>query len=96
MLRLSGHGEHDDAHYVTDTQKRSKTGADCIKVAEQYILDERLATAADLEKWRAHAVQQVEETVATVQREPAPDPDADNWCALATPRLADGFDSGCK
>jgi len=95
ILRLSGHGEHDDAHYVLDSLKRSKTGADCLKVTEQFILGEGLATAAELERWRAETVLQVEETVATVQREPAPDPDAEDWCALSTRRLGDVYDGGC-
>jgi pyruvate dehydrogenase E1 component alpha subunit/2-oxoisovalerate dehydrogenase E1 component alpha subunit len=96
ILRLGGHGEHDDGNYVLDSLKRSKTGADCLKLAEQLILDEGLATEAELERWRANAVHQVEEAVATAQREPAPDPDAEDWCALSTRRLGDGYDGGCK
>ncbi|HEX4086378.1 MAG TPA: thiamine pyrophosphate-dependent dehydrogenase E1 component subunit alpha [Chthoniobacteraceae bacterium] len=96
VLRLSGHGEHDTAEYVPESLKNSKTGADCMQVTEQAILARGLATAADLERWRAQAVLQVEEAVATARREPAPDPDADDWCALATPHLADGFNNGCQ
>jgi pyruvate dehydrogenase E1 component alpha subunit/2-oxoisovalerate dehydrogenase E1 component alpha subunit len=95
ILRLGGHGEHDDAHYVQEAQKRAKTGADCLKLTEQFILDEGLATSADLDRWRANAVQQIEETVATAQREPAPDPEAEDWCALATRRLGDAYGAGC-
>ena len=95
ILRLSGHGEHDDAHYVLDSLKRSKTGADCMKVTEQLILNEGLATADDLERWRAEAVLQVEEAVATAQREPAPDPNEEDWCALSTRGLGDAYDGGC-
>jgi pyruvate dehydrogenase E1 component alpha subunit/2-oxoisovalerate dehydrogenase E1 component alpha subunit len=95
ILRLSGHGEHDDGHYVLDSLKRSKTGTDCLKVTEQFILAEGLATAPELERWRAATVQQVEEAVATVQREPAPDPDTEEWCALSTRRLGDAYDGGC-
>jgi pyruvate dehydrogenase E1 component alpha subunit/2-oxoisovalerate dehydrogenase E1 component alpha subunit len=94
VLRLAGHGEHDDGNYIPDSQKRTKTGADCMKLTEQYMLAEGLATAADLERWRADAVQQVEEAVATAQREPAPDPDTEDWRALSTPHLVDGYDGG--
>ena len=94
ILRLGGHGEHDDAHYVLEAQKRSATGADCLKLTEQFILEEGLATPAELEHWRANAVQQVEEAVATVQREPAPDPDTEDWCALSTRHLVEGYDAG--
>jgi acetoin:2,6-dichlorophenolindophenol oxidoreductase subunit alpha len=95
ILRLGGHGEHDDAHYVAEALKRSKAGADCLKVTEQFILEQGLATAVELERWRANAVHQVEEAVAKAQREPAPDPDAEDWCALSTRRLGDGYDGGC-
>jgi pyruvate dehydrogenase E1 component alpha subunit/2-oxoisovalerate dehydrogenase E1 component alpha subunit len=95
VLRLGGHGEHDDGHYVTEAQKRSKTGADCLKLTEQFILDEGLATAGVLDQWRANATQQIEEAVAAAQREPAPDPEAEDWCALATRRLGDGYGTGC-
>jgi pyruvate dehydrogenase E1 component alpha subunit/2-oxoisovalerate dehydrogenase E1 component alpha subunit len=95
ILRLGGHGEHDDAHYVTDEQKLSETGADCLRLAEQFIRDEGLATAADLDRWRAAAVQQIEEAVATAQREPAPDPEVEDWCALSTRRLGDSYGAGC-
>ncbi len=95
ILRLAGHGEHDDGNYVLDTLKRSKVGADCLKLAEQFIVKEGLATAADLDQWRASALHQVEDAVATAQREPAPDPDAEEWCALSTRRLGDGYDGGC-
>jgi pyruvate dehydrogenase E1 component alpha subunit/2-oxoisovalerate dehydrogenase E1 component alpha subunit len=96
ILRLGGHGEHDDGNYVLEALKRSKTGADCLKLAEQSILNEGLATLPEMERWRANAVHQVEEAVAAAQREPAPDPDAQEWCALATRRLGDGYDGGCK
>jgi pyruvate dehydrogenase E1 component alpha subunit/2-oxoisovalerate dehydrogenase E1 component alpha subunit len=95
ILRLGGHGEHDPAEYVPEALKRSKTGADCLKVTEQFIVDEGLATATEMARWRANAVQQVEEAVAAALREPAPDPDAEDWCALATRRLGDVYGGGC-
>jgi pyruvate dehydrogenase E1 component alpha subunit/2-oxoisovalerate dehydrogenase E1 component alpha subunit len=94
ILRLGGHGEHDDAHYVTDALKRSEVGGDCLKLTEETIVEEGLATADDLELWRANAALQVEEAVAAVQREPAPDPDAEDWCALASRHLGDGYGGG--
>jgi len=96
ILRLGGHGEHDDAHYVLDTLKRSKTGTDCLKLTEQFIVHEGLATAEELERWRAAAALQVEEAVATAQREPAPDPATEEWCAISTKRLVDGYGGGCQ
>src|SRR5213594_1376411 len=34
ILRLAGHGEHDDASYVTEEIKREPFARDCLKVAE--------------------------------------------------------------
>jgi pyruvate dehydrogenase E1 component alpha subunit/2-oxoisovalerate dehydrogenase E1 component alpha subunit len=89
LLRLCGHGEHDDASYVDSKIKQSPTGRDCLKVAEDYLRDQRWADAATLESWRAEAARQVDEAVATVQREPAPDPYAEDWCALASKHLSE-------
>ena len=91
ILRLAGHGEHDDAHYVDPKLKQSGIGQDCLKIAENYLLEQAWADSSDIDLWRNEAVQQVEETVAIVQREPAPDPNEEDWCALSTRHLADGF-----
>src|SRR5947209_17670849 len=52
ILRLSGHGEHDDASYVTDEIKREPFARDCVKVAEQTIVDLKLIAAETLADWR--------------------------------------------
>lgn len=91
LLRLGGHGEHDDPTYVSQTLKDSPLGCDCLVLAEQEMLNLGWASPEDLAKWRAETVQQVEEVVATVQREASPDPSHEDWCALSTERLRDGF-----
>ncbi len=91
LLRLGGHGEHDDAHYVDQKLKNADVGRDCIKLAENFLRENDWVESGELERWRAEALQQIEETVATVQREPAPDPDLDDWRALATQHLCEGF-----
>jgi pyruvate dehydrogenase E1 component alpha subunit/2-oxoisovalerate dehydrogenase E1 component alpha subunit len=93
MLRLCGHGEHDDAGYVDPKLKQSGVGRDCLKVAEQYLVEQRWADSATLEAWRSEVAQTIEETVATVQREPAPDPFAEEWRALASSRLLETHES---
>ncbi len=52
VLRLSGHGEHDDASYVTEEMKRQPFARDCLKVAEQAIVDLNLASPETLAEWR--------------------------------------------
>src|ERR1700730_2378672 len=69
VLRLSGHGEHDDASYITEDIKRQAFARDCLKVAEQTISDLNLADAETLAQWRQDAVAQVEEAIATAQKE---------------------------
>ena len=91
LLRLAGHGEHDDAGYIDGALKESALGRDCLSRAECALLERAWASAADLECWREETLRQVEEAVATVQREPAPDPNEENWCALSTPHLDDTF-----
>ncbi len=90
LLRLCGHGEHDDAHYVDPLLKKESYARDCLKLAEEHLLRQGWAESRDLETWRNEAVQQVEEAVAIVQREPAPDPYKENWCALASKHLSEG------
>jgi acetoin:2,6-dichlorophenolindophenol oxidoreductase subunit alpha len=91
LLRLVGHGEHDDASYVDPRLKQSPLGRDCLKLAEQRFLAEDWAGAATLRDWQREAQEQVEAAVATTLREPLPDPDKEDWCALANRHLTDGF-----
>jgi pyruvate dehydrogenase E1 component alpha subunit/2-oxoisovalerate dehydrogenase E1 component alpha subunit len=90
LLRLCGHGEHDDASYIGSSLKCSPSGRDCMKVAENRILEEEWADPEMLSSWRDEAVQKVEEAVAKVQREQAPDPYKEDWCALASRHLSEG------
>jgi len=90
LLRLCGHGEHDDASYVDAKLKNSSLGRDCMKVAEEHLRNQDWADAALLANWRQESVQAVEEVVATVQREPGPDPYKEDWCALASKHLSEG------
>ena len=91
LLRLCGHGEHDDASYIDPELKRSKLGRDCLKVAEEWMLSNDWADAAQLAKWRNEATAKVEEAIATAQREPAPDPNQEDWCALSTRHLLEHY-----
>jgi len=89
LLRLCGHGEHDVADYVDPKLKASSLGRDCLKVAEELLREENWATDKTLDAWRSDAVSQVEEAVAIVQQEAAPDPYKENWCALASKHLSE-------
>jgi len=90
LLRLCGHGEHDDAHYVDPKLKQSPVGRDCLKVAEEQLLREGWAGRPELESWRGETARKIEEAVAKVQREPAPDPYREDWYALSSKHLSEG------
>lgn len=89
LLRLSGHGEHDDASYVPEELKESPLGRDCMKVAEAQLLDAQIISADELASWKTLAAKDVQAAVATAQQEPAPDPYADDWMVYSSPELAD-------
>lgn len=90
LLRLCGHGEHDDSHYIDPKLKTASFGRDCLKVAEEHLLQNQWADQTTLDIWRNEIVHQVEEAVATVQREPVPDPYQEDWSALASTHLLEG------
>jgi pyruvate dehydrogenase E1 component alpha subunit/2-oxoisovalerate dehydrogenase E1 component alpha subunit len=90
LLRLSGHGEHDDGSYVPAEMRKSPLAADCLEVARAILVERGWADEADVATWKSEAVHQVEETLAQVVGEPAPDASAEAWCALSTPGLCEG------
>ena len=90
LLRLCGHGEHDDGSYIPPQLKNSALGRDCLKVAEDFIVTKNLADAAQLAVWRSETIREIEEVVAPIQRESAPDPFTEAWHAISTPHLNEG------
>src|ERR1700736_5331769 len=89
VLRLSGHGEHDDASYVTTEIKAEPFAQDCLKCTEKGIVDLALADAKTLQKWRDDAAADVDEAIETAQKEAAPDAVKEDWCAISTRELVD-------
>jgi TPP-dependent pyruvate/acetoin dehydrogenase alpha subunit len=92
LLRLCGHGEHDDALYIDAKLKASPLGRDCMLVAEKQIIAKEWASEVDVQSWREAASREVEEGVNQVQREPSPDPFKEYWSALASKHLAEGYE----
>ena len=89
LLRLCGHGEHDDASYIDPRLKASAVGKDCMKVAETQLFDRKWLTREMLETWRQEIHDEIEQSVATVQREHAPDPFREKWEALSSRHLGE-------
>jgi pyruvate dehydrogenase E1 component alpha subunit/2-oxoisovalerate dehydrogenase E1 component alpha subunit len=93
LLRLVGHGEHDDFNYVNHDLKNSPIGRDCIQVAREQMLGQGWSTDAELRTLREQAKAEVEEACATANREPRPDPNEEEWCALSSRGLSEGSTS---
>lgn len=89
LLRLCGHGEHDDSNYVDPKLKNSPLGRDCLKVAEEFLLQQKWTDRTTIATWRGEIVNEIEEAVAQVRREPAPDPYDEKWLAISSQHLTD-------
>jgi len=88
LLRLVGHGEHDDATYIPAALKASPLGRDCLLLAEAVLLEKNLTTAEEMATWRRNLEEEVETITSRVLREPAPDPDEEEWNACASTAVA--------
>ncbi|MGA0845451.1 MAG: thiamine pyrophosphate-dependent enzyme, partial [Luteolibacter sp.] len=84
LLRLSGHGEHDDAFYVSQNVRENHYGLDCIEVAKRQLMDHGFASEAEITEWQRQVADEVQRAVAQAQQEPAPNPYRESWTALAT------------
>ena len=89
ILRLAGHGEHDDASYVPPEMKKETWAQDCVLLTEKLITDRGWLDAATLKQWRAELSAEVEKAVETAQREAAPVGSEEDWCAISTRDLVD-------
>jgi acetoin:2,6-dichlorophenolindophenol oxidoreductase subunit alpha len=89
LLRLTGHGEHDDASYIPESLKNSPVGKDCVKTTEAQVQELGWATGAEIKQWRASCKEQVEAAVAQASKEAAPDPFKESWMAVSARELSD-------
>jgi acetoin:2,6-dichlorophenolindophenol oxidoreductase subunit alpha len=89
MLRLCGHGEHDDASYVPADVRAS--GGDCLQLARKQMIERGLATPQALEIMEAETYEAVQTAVMQVQKEPTPDPAKESWQPLASAWLMEGM-----
>jgi pyruvate dehydrogenase E1 component alpha subunit/2-oxoisovalerate dehydrogenase E1 component alpha subunit len=90
LLRLVGHGEHDDAGYVDPSLRKANVGRDCLEVGAKQLIESDLATADEIAKWTKEAQAEVEAALNKAQREKGPDPTGEDWQAISTEHLADG------
>ncbi len=84
LLRLSGHGEHDDGSYISAELRSSHYGRDCIEVAIRQLVENNLATVDEIQTWQDAIAEEVQRAVAQAQQESVPDPYTEDWTALST------------
>lgn len=84
LLRLSGHGEHDDASYVPQEIRQGPYGRDCIEIAMRQFVENGIATVEELSALQEELAEEVQRAVTQAQQEDAPDPYKEEWTALAT------------
>lgn len=90
LLRLSGHGEHDDACYVPEEVRSGPFGRDCIEVAREKVLADGLMTGEEISAMEEELQAAVDEVVGRAQSEPGPSPVQDDWRAISTSSLVEG------
>jgi pyruvate dehydrogenase E1 component alpha subunit/2-oxoisovalerate dehydrogenase E1 component alpha subunit len=90
LLRLVGHGEHDDAGYVDAALRQANVGRDCLEVGATQLIGSDLATREEITAWTKEAQAEVEAALNIAQREKGPDPADEDWRAISTERLVDG------
>jgi pyruvate dehydrogenase E1 component alpha subunit/2-oxoisovalerate dehydrogenase E1 component alpha subunit len=90
LLRLCGHGEHDVADYVDPELKKSPLGRDCLKLAQDFLIQKKWLDETQLAAMKGEIIHEIEAAVAQAQREPAPDPFSEVWRALASEHLSEG------
>src|SRR5439155_21783591 len=89
ILRLAGHGEHDDFSYVTEDIRKQPFARDCLLLAERFITENKLVDAETLRACRDQDVQKVEEAINMAQREPVQEGADEDWCAISASALHD-------
>lgn len=84
LLRLSGHGEHDDGSYVPGALRDSHLGRDCLENGIVQMIEQGFATVDEIERWKNRFTEEVQAAVAQAQQEPTPDPWDEDWRACST------------
>ena len=84
LLRLAGHGEHDDGFYIPEDIRKGHYGRDCVEVAMRQLVEQGYAEVDEILGWQEEFSDEVQRAVAQAQQEAAPDPYHEDWTALAT------------
>jgi TPP-dependent pyruvate/acetoin dehydrogenase alpha subunit len=91
LLRLAGHGEHDDSHYIPDEIRSSEIGKDCLAVAREKLIAEGWNTEDDCKNLEKQAAEEVENAILKAGGEQPPDPYSHDWNACYSERFRDNL-----
>lgn len=86
LLRLAGHGEHDDAAYIDPALKAA--ARDCLDQGRQQVLDEGLLDQPGLEALRTEIKAEIDAIVDQALAEADPTAGDETWQIYADPILA--------
>ncbi len=90
LLRLAGHGEHDDASYIPAELRDQPHGGDCNEIASATLIENQWASAEQIAAWKSEVSEQFEDAIARAQSESGPNPYRESWHALASRHLSEG------
>ncbi|MEK7414745.1 MAG: thiamine pyrophosphate-dependent dehydrogenase E1 component subunit alpha [Planctomycetota bacterium] len=85
LLRLAGHGTHDDMSYVGADMKSRY--ADCVPVFEQRLVHDGVMSANEMSSLKDQIRGDIEAVITQVRGEAQPDPDTEIWSALCETQL---------
>ena len=91
VLRLAGHGEHDDASYVPPEMRGESFARDSVKVAEEFILEQELMTAEEIRQLREEIAAEVNDAINTAQTDPTPRASEEDWSPMSRRDLLDQY-----
>jgi pyruvate dehydrogenase E1 component alpha subunit/2-oxoisovalerate dehydrogenase E1 component alpha subunit len=91
LMRLQGHGTHDDASYVP-AELRARF-PDCLEAGPKKMIADRVIDQAGVDAMWAAVKEEISQAYERIRPEPAPDPAEEDWSAWSMNDLT-GFRSG--
>jgi acetoin:2,6-dichlorophenolindophenol oxidoreductase subunit alpha len=91
LMRLQGHGTHDDASYVP-AELRARF-PDCLEAAPKKMIADHVIDQAAVDAMWAEVKEEISQAYERIRNEPAPNPDEEDWTAYSMTDLT-AFRSG--
>ncbi len=97
LMRLQGHGTHDDASYIPTELKERFT--DCLESTPKRMIEDGIIDQAGVDEMWASVKEQISTAYEAIRNDPTPDPKMEDWSALSMSDLTEfrgSFKSGGK